>query len=243
MNIYTTLQRGTYHLNNCEDYLFHGNINPHTFVAAVMDGCTMGTDSYLISTLTGKLLRKIVKAKGYDDLRSLVNISPEEHLQDITRQLFAELNNLRNQIQLDRNELLTTLLLMVADYKADKAILLVIGDGAISINGHVSIFDRDNKPDYIGYHLSEHFDSWYQRQYRMAFSNLLDISLATDGITSFKPFNPAVAPIDAIRFLLMDQEKSESDEMLNMKCKTLEHVYGMLPTDDLAIVRFLRKNG
>jgi hypothetical protein len=240
MKIYTTLQRGRYHPINCEDYFFHDNINPHTFVAAVMDGSTMGRDSHLISTLTGKLLRKIVKAKSYADLRSLVNISPEEHLADISRQLFQELNTIRNQVQLERYELMTTLLLMVVDLKLDKAIILIIGDGAISVNGNVSIFDQDNKPDYIGYHLAEHFDSWYQRQYRLTFTNIKDISISTDGIASFTPLQPVIPEIDPIRFLLVDPGKAETDEMLNMKCKALEFQYGMRPTDDVAIVRFIR---
>lgn len=240
MKIYTTLQRGRYHPINCEDYLFYDNINPHTFVAAVMDGSTMGRDSHLISTLTGKLLRKIVKAKSYADLRSLVNISAEEHLGDIARQLFTELNIMRNQIQLERYELMTTLILLVYDQKVDKAVLLIVGDGAICINGNISIFDQDNKPDYIGYHLAEHFDSWYQRQYRLTFQNIRDISISTDGVASFTPLKPVVAELDPIRFLLVDQEKAETDEMLNMKCKALEHQFGMRATDDVAIVRFIR---
>ncbi|MBW8684540.1 protein phosphatase 2C domain-containing protein [Chitinophaga rhizophila] len=240
MNIYTTLQRGRYHPLYCEDHLFHDNINPHTYVAAVMDGSTMGRDSHLISTLTGKLLRKIVKAKAYADLRSLVNISPEEHLQDTARQLFQELNAIRNQVQLERYELMTTLLLMVIDTKLDKAVILIIGDGAICVNGNISIFNQDNKPDYLGYHLAEHFDSWYQRQYRLTFQNIRDISLSTDGVTSFTPLKPVIAEIDPIRFLLVDHEKAETDEMLNMKCKSLEFQYQMRPTDDVAIVRFIK---
>lgn len=240
MKIYTTLQRGRYHPINCEDYLFYDNINPHTFVAAVMDGSTMGRDSHLISTLTGKLLRKIVKAKSYADLRSLVNVSAEEHLADIARQLFQELNLIRNQVQLERYELMTTLILLVYDQKIDKAVLLIVGDGAICINGNISIFDQDNKPDYIGYHLAEHFDSWYQRQYRLTFQNIRDISISTDGVASFTPIKPVVAELDPIRFLLVDQEKSETDEMLNMKCKALEHQFNMRATDDVAIVRFIR---
>lgn len=64
MKTYSALQIGDYHLNNCEDYLFIGDIGNDKILCAVMDGCTMGTDSYFVSTLTGKLLRKIAKEKG-----------------------------------------------------------------------------------------------------------------------------------------------------------------------------------
>ncbi|MFZ4930952.1 hypothetical protein [Chryseobacterium sp. Mn2064] len=33
----------------------------------------------------------------------------------------------------------------------------------------------------------------------------------------------------------------ESDEMLNKKIKKLEHHYGMKPTDDLALIRLIKK--
>ena len=65
MKIYSALQIGEYHTNHCEDYLFIGEIGSDKILCAVMDGCTMATDSYFVSTLVGKLLRKIVKIKGY----------------------------------------------------------------------------------------------------------------------------------------------------------------------------------
>lgn len=43
----------------------------------------------------------------------------------------------------------------------------------------------------------------------------------------------------AIEYLLLNNSNSESDEMLNMKLKTLEHKYGLIPTDDIAIIRLI----
>jgi len=239
MKIYTTLQKGEYHLHHCEDYLFLDKINPHTTVCAVMDGCTMGTDSYFISTLTGKILRKIIKAKSYTDFHTPAVISPAAQLKDIMHQLFDELNILRNQLQLERNELLTTLLLMVTDTRLNQGAILVVGDGVININGATTIFDQENKPDYLGYHLSEHFDTWYEKQQHIPVNALQDISLATDGITSFITLQPSSETTDPLHFLLIDQGRSETDEMLNMKLKSLEHQYGMKPGDDLAVVRLI----
>ncbi|MCF6406922.1 protein phosphatase 2C domain-containing protein [Chitinophaga filiformis] len=239
MKSYTTLQKGEYHLHHCEDYLFLDNINPNTIVCAVMDGCTMGTDSYFISTLTGKILRKIVKAKSYADFYTPSSASPAAQLKDIMRQLFNELNILRNQLQLERNELLTTLLLLVADMKQGQGAILVVGDGLINVNGITTVFDQENKPDYLGYHLSEDFDTWYEKQQCIPVDALQDISLATDGVTSFITLQPSPDTIDPLHFLLIDQGRSETDEMLNMKLKSLEHQYGMKPGDDLAVVRLI----
>lgn len=71
MKIYSALQIGDYHLNNCEDYLLVHDIGTDKILCAVMDGCTMGTDSYFAATLTGKILRKIVKKTGYEELYNL----------------------------------------------------------------------------------------------------------------------------------------------------------------------------
>ncbi len=240
MKIYTTLQKGEYHLLHCEDYLFFDKINPDTIVCAVMDGCTMGTDSYFVSTLTGKILRKIIKAKSYADFYMPTATSPSLLLNDIMHQLFNELNIIRNQLQLERNELLTTLLLLVADTKQDKGAILVIGDGVISINGTTTIFDQENKPDYLGYHLSENFDTWWERQQCIPVDALQDISLSTDGITSFINLQPSSETIDPMQFLLVDHARSETDEMLNMKLKNLEHQHGMKSGDDLAVIRLIR---
>jgi hypothetical protein len=240
MNIYTTLQKGEYHLNHCEDYLFFDKINPDTIVCAVMDGCTMGTDSYLISTLTGKILRKIIKAKSYADFYAPSATNLALLLKDITCHLFNELNILRNQLQLERNELLTTLLLLFDDIRQDQGTILVVGDGVISVNGTTRVFDQENKPDYLGYHLSENFDTWWERQQCITVDALQDISLSTDGITSFITLQPSSEIIDPLQFLLIDKGRSETDEMLNMKLKSIEHQYGMRAGDDLAVIRLMR---
>jgi hypothetical protein len=46
MKIYTTLQIGEHHTNHCEDYLIIEEVGKNKLLCAVMDGCTMGTDSY-----------------------------------------------------------------------------------------------------------------------------------------------------------------------------------------------------
>ena len=50
-------QIGEFHINHNEDFLVSCEIGNDKMMIAVMDGCTMGTESYFASTLIGKLLR------------------------------------------------------------------------------------------------------------------------------------------------------------------------------------------
>ncbi|XZF14167.1 protein phosphatase 2C domain-containing protein [Chitinophagaceae bacterium MMS25-I14] len=242
MKIYSALQIGEYHLNHCEDYLFIGSPGTGKILCAVMDGCTMGTDSYFISTLVGKLLRKICKRKSYEEfyLHNSSDESAESYLRSIVRELFSELNVARSQLLLERDELLTTLIILFFDEKINEGIVLVIGDGLVNINGEIIDFDQDNKPDYIGFHLDEPFDPWYDGlNQKLYFNSIQDISIATDGITLFAKTGQGFEDIDPVHFLTADKEQSESDDMLYLKLKKLEHVYGLEPGDDLAMIRLI----
>ena len=246
MKIYSALQIGEYHLNHCEDYLFIGEIGNDKLLCAVMDGCTMGTDSYFISTLTGKLLRKIVKEKRYKEFYNLESpIDNEHYLKSIIKELFIELTIVKNQLMLDQKELLTTLIILLVDKKENYGTLLAVGDGLVSINGQITEFDQDNKPDYLGFHLSKDFETWYSLQKQIIkFNEIQDISIATDGIFMFAPVKKTDTSdtIDPIDFLLNDKTNKENEEMLALKLKQLEHHYGLKPTDDFAMIRLIKSN-
>ncbi|MFT3704143.1 MAG: protein phosphatase 2C domain-containing protein [Agriterribacter sp.] len=244
MKIYSVLQIGEYHINHCEDYLFVGEIGNGKTLCAVMDGCTTAIDSHLISTLVGKLLRKIVKEKGYKDLYNPEAIDNlDSYLKSILKDLFKELNIIKGQLMLERNELLTTLILLLVDKSKNEGIILAIGDGLVSINGEITEFEQDNKPDYLGFHLAEDFENWYSIQtQKIIFHNIHDIGIATDGIYMFKPFKKTETTdyINPIEFLLSDKTNSENEDMLNLKLKKLEHNFGLKPTDDIAIIRLIK---
>lgn len=243
MKIYSALQIGEYHLNNCEDYLFIGEIGNDKVLCAVMDGCTMATDSYFSSTLVGKFLRKITKERSYEELYN-TDIFPsiDSFLKSIIKDLFKELIITRNQLMLDLKELLTTLIILIIDKQANQGIVLVVGDGLVSINGQVTEFDQDNKPDYLGFHLNEEFETWYSNQkQKIVFDRILDISIATDGIFMFTPIKKVESTdtINPISFLLVDKTDEKNHEMLNSKLRILEHSYGLKPTDDFAMIRII----
>jgi len=244
MSIYTALQIGDYHLNHCEDYFFTGNIGNDKLLCAVMDGCTMGTDSYFAATLIGRLLRKIAKEKSY---KAFYGLEPEhsdidDYLHALLSRLFNELNTVQNQLQLERNELLSTLILCLTDTTTKQAAILTLGDGLVAVNGTVYTYDQDNKPDYIGFHLHEDFNSWYKAQsQKIIAEHIRDISIATDGIFTFSPVTQesAAGTIDVVDFLTKDATEMHSEDMLYLKLKKLEHQHRLRPTDDFAMVRMI----
>lgn len=244
MKFYKTLQIGDYHINHCEDYLFSGEIGNDKIICAVMDGCTMATDSYFASTLVGKILRKITIEKSYKELYKIELFADvEKILYSILEDLFKELSIAKNQLMLNDKELLTTLIILVADKKTNKGIVMVIGDGLVCINGNLTEYDQDNKPDYLGFHINENFENWYNKQIqKIDFENIKDISIATDGIFMFKPTRKVEEEtINPLDFLLIDKTLSENEEMLNIKLKKLDLTYGLKPTDDLAIIRIIQE--
>ena len=58
---YELIKRGFFHENYCEDYLFSTSLSDEITILAVMDGCSMGTESYFASTLIGKLLTDVTQ--------------------------------------------------------------------------------------------------------------------------------------------------------------------------------------
>jgi hypothetical protein len=242
MRTYTTLQIGELHTNHCEDYLITAEIGKHKLLCAVMDGCTMGTDSYFAATLTGKLLRKISKEHSYKEFLSKESADLKLILEQITRQLFEELRNAKNILQLEREEVLNTLLIGVIDTNNRSGEFLCIGDGLICINNQLFEFEQDDKPDYLGYHLNEDFKNWYSKQQqRISAQDIQDFSLATDGIFTFKNFDSKtyIERGNVIEFLLDNSEESTNSNMLNSKLYDIQKNWGLKPGDDLVIIRII----
>ncbi len=243
MKIYTALQKGEHHPDYCEDYCFVGEIAKDKIVCAVMDGCTMATDSYFASTLVGKLLRKITKEKSYKLFYGLESFTtPDNFLRSILYDLFEELRFMKNQLQLETSELLTTLVIMFLDKEAHQGVVLVVGDGLVCINGQVTEFDQNNIPDYLGYHLHKDFENWYAAQnQKLVFNEIHDLIIATDGIFTFMPVSKITKTesINPLEFLLFDKSHKQNDEMLSWQLKNLEFDYGLKPADDFAMIRVI----
>lgn len=244
MKIYSAIQIGDYHQNNCEDHLYIGEYGKNKILCAVMDGCTTALESHFASGLVRKILKKICIEKGYKEFieQNVVQLNTEENLKSILRNLLNELKIIKNQLMLDSKELLTTLIIMLIDKDNEQGIVLVIGDGFVNINGKITEFEQDNKPDYLGFHLSEDFETFYNSQkQKIEFNKIIDLSISTDGIFTFEKLIPKKIKeeINVIEFLTSEKTNSEKDEMLNLKLKILENEFGLKPTDDFSIIRII----
>lgn len=157
MNVYSVLQIGEHHTNHCEDYLISVELGTDRILCAVMDGCTMGEDSYFVSTLVGKLLRKIATQRSYQEFYSHSQKSStlSDELREVLKELMLELGQIKNGLLLDKNELLSTLILLKYDKKSREGQIMVVGDGVVCIDGEITEYDQHNIPDYLGYHLGE----------------------------------------------------------------------------------------
>ncbi|MEN2401027.1 protein phosphatase 2C domain-containing protein [Flavobacterium sp. MC2016-06] len=245
MKIFSAIQIGDYHQNNCEDHLFIGEYGKNNILCAVMDGCTTALESQFASLLVGKILKKICLEKGYKEFieQNKNLLTPEENLKSILKDLLSELKIIKNQLMLDEKELLTTLIILLFDKNNDEGILLAIGDGFVSINGEITEFEQDNKPDYLGFHLSEDFETFYNSQkQKIEFSKLQDLTIATDGIFTFERLstNKSKEEVDVIQFLTIEKTNSEKEDMLTLKLKKLENEFGLKPTDDFSMIRIVK---
>ncbi|KUG07955.1 protein phosphatase 2C domain-containing protein [Solirubrum puertoriconensis] len=243
MKSYQLLQIGTHHTNHCEDYNLVAHLSERTLLCAVMDGCTMGTDSYFAATLVGKLLRKIATEENYNSFyHKALPLPPATLLRAVMRQLMAELGTLKSQLLLNQTELLSTLLLAIVDVQERTAEVLIVGDGLVCINGRLTEYEQNNIPDYLGYHLAEPFDAWYDAHpQKLSASNVRDLSLSTDGIFTFSRLGNSATSIapNPVAHLLIDQSHQEVDTMLLKKLLFLQQQCGLVPTDDLGIVRLI----
>ncbi len=245
MRIYTTIHIGEFHTNHCEDFLIREKIATNEQLIAVLDGCTMGTESVFASMLFGKILRNIAKTKFYSDFITKEAITLKQKLREILEDLINQTKRLKNQLGLEVNELLSTFIIGIVNTENATAEFLTVGDGLIYYDGEIIIYDQDNKPDYLGYHLSENFDNWFNNQkQRLSIANFKDLSICTDGIFTFKNLKNTAkqkSETEIITFLLKDSEDAEYDNFLDRKVLTLKDKWNHLVTDDLAIIRIINR--
>ncbi len=242
MHKYHFSQIGEFHTNHNEDALAITDLGDNSFLIAVMDGCSMGKESHFASTLLAKLLRKIGKEISFRAFAERTERHIRDNLQEIMNRLFRDLGQLKNQLLLEREELLSTLILGVIDKSSQTAELITIGDGLICCNGALTEYEQDDQPDYLGYHLGEDFDDWYENQtQKLSLTDVKDLSISTDGIFTFRNFDgkafDEITDEQLVDYLLIDEQWSNQELMLKKKVSQIEGSYGLKPGDDLTVVR------
>lgn len=243
MKIYSTLQIGAFHTNHCEDFFIHESIASNQKLIAVLDGCTMGTESVFASMLYGKILRNIAKIRYHQEFIIPNTLSLQQTLKNVLQELIAETVQIKNQLGLEVNELLSTIIVGIIDIKTITAEFITIGDGLIYKDGIEYEYEQDDKPDYLGYHLSDNFEDWYKAQGQtLSISNFTDLSICTDGIYTFKNLKHKEnqkSDSEIITYLLSDTEHKEHDNFLDRKIRFLKDQWNHVVTDDLAIIRII----
>lgn len=241
MNIFQVTQIGTFHTNHNEDHLISRETGKDKLIIAVMDGCSMGIDSHFASALTGKILNKITRELHYRAFFQKGKRGNSAVLKEIFQKLFESLFEIKNQLLLETEELLTTIILGVIDSERKSAEILTVGDGLIAFNGRILEYEQDDKPDYLGYHLNESFEQWFEKQQqRLSIPNIKNLSISTDGIFSFKPFHKneydPVTTSEIVEFLLSPSQTSDTDYLLKKRLIQIERKWGLKPSDDLSVI-------
>lgn len=243
MEVYQLIRKGEMHKVFCEDFLLATKVNDQYAVYGVFDGCSSGTDSHLASALLAKIVRR--------ELQRHVNKSI-----NILKQLLSEtiystmqtLRNIRDNLFLKNDELLSTIILLLVDNYSKSAQILVFGDGFISINGDSTIIDQNNTPDYLAYHLDEidsiqDFERWLKEKARLfEISEIQDLSISTDGINSFQTteiINEDAAQIFPSEYFANDTFLLQNKSMLARKYNILRTKYRMVNQDDIAMIRIV----
>ena len=245
MKLHTLLKRGDAHKDFCEDFLFTYNLNEKYFIAGVFDGCSSGENSQFASNLFAKIFKSEcfkIKIRDY-------RLDIKELMKDLLKNFIIQLDSIKKKLNLETKELLSTIILMIFDKKKNEIFTMTIGDGVISCNGELEIFDQNNTPNYLAYHLdkltTDYYDIWFaefdQSRY---FTDIKDFSISSDGILSFVNISsnlednekPCISPES---YLLNDNFLIKNKAMLSRKFNILKNKHQLSNYDDLGIVRII----
>lgn len=241
MKIEELSMKGAFHPNNNEDALVSTEIGDNKLVMAVMDGCSMGKESHFASVLIAKLIRKTSFQLNYLEFMEPLIHPPQKTLYKLLQHLFQDLKTIKRMLGLETQELLSTLLLAVLDKEQKEAAVIVSGDGLIRYNDQTIIFDQDNQPDYLGYHLDQAFEDWYQQHPQFLYLEKVDqLALATDGICTFRQMDlevyPTLSEAAIIHYLFGLSSCLDKEVSIKNKIIHLQEQYGLHPSDDLSII-------
>jgi len=244
MHITSCLHKGDFHPVFCEDFLFHTELSTGLYLAAVMDGCSMGKDSQFASHLFAKILHKVSKELSYREFAGDIPPFSEQELgglgKEIIKEIWHNLKSISQTLYLDKLELLSTLNLTLFQRKTSSAWVMLIGDGFIVAGEEIIEIDQDNRPDYLAYHLKEDFDSWFTQQKGIyEFEGIQQLILATDGVDSFEKLIPSDSKnsIEAAPFFLLDPSYDALAHPFDKKLEVMKAEYGLIATDDIGLIR------
>lgn len=245
MIIHQYIKRGTSHENFCEDYVFAENIDDKFIVAGVFDGCSGGKESYFASAFYGKAIKSFIKTYNLSHFNDI-----EQVIKQILFNSFSNVKVLSEVISLSSDELLSTVILLVADLHKNIGKIICLGDGFVSVNGENYEIDQNNTPDYPAYHLSkitdfEDFEHWYKNQKNIfSFDKIEDLTISTDGLFTFTDIKNSKndIPKDWItNYFTQDKQFIKNKAMFGRKFNILKNNHNYINYDDIGIVRVVKE--
>ena len=240
MKISTLLQRGIHHRNFNEDLIYTHSISNDIMVCAVMDGCSSAKDSHFTSSLFAKSLHKsarmLPQMKEIIEDFDLKTMALEAIADFFMKQLFEDLKRAKKLFFLGREELLSTIVLLVIDKKKRTACIKMSGDGIFAVNDEITEIDQNNIPNFLGYHLSSDYEDVRDVEIQTwNFEAVTDISISTDGIDKLRSGSKNKNPRK--QFLLGKSEIFE-ESFLQNQYEVLRKK-GFVPYDDIGIIRLV----
>lgn len=249
MILHKVLKRGSDHPVFCQDAIAIGETERSLYFC-VFDGCSGGKDSHFASALFSKAFNDTII-----NLSSTLNnadINLENNSKFIIYMMARKISEIKHVLHLNTIELLTTMIMCSIDKETRECIICAFGDGYLSVDGNEHIIKNtkfldkengDNMPDYMAYDIDSieaygDFDIWFSQKSEIhKFENVKDVSIASDGICTFKNFKPCGEIVNPIDFLIKDESLMATKNMLERKHNILNSKFYMTNTDDLSVIR------
>ncbi len=244
MKISTLLHRGIHHKNFNEDFLYTCSLSKDIIVCAVMDGCSSAKDSQFTSALYAKSLNKssrmLPQMKEIMEVFDLNTMALDSIAEFFLKQLFEDLKRAKKLFFLEREELLSTIVLLVIDKKKRNACIKMSGDGIFAVNDEITEIDQNNIPNFLGYHLDSSFEDVKDTEIQSwSFKEVRDISISTDGIDKLrKGTKNKNAYVDPREVFLIGKPDSFEDCFLQNEYQDLVNK-GFIPHDDIGMIRLI----
>lgn len=206
-----------------------------------MDGCSSGRESHFVSSLYVKSLQKTcltlpqLEDPGDGGLQ-LSDFEGSALGRIILEHLFEDVKAMAKLLSLDKAELLSTVILLVHNSEKEECYINFSGDGFYAVNNELIEIDQQNMPDFMGYHLKEEFDSWFDNHtLPKQFSKVKSVCISTDGISKFLDKKKGRNEDPETIFQSLTQHPP--NKTLEDNFRTLLQDTQLVPYDDVALIR------
>ena len=248
MKIHRVLRRGSDHPDFCQDAIAEAETSNFIY-CCVFDGCSGGKDSHFASALFVKAFNDVAHT-----LQAILNKedSIEQNAKFLAYMISRKISEVKIILNLDIIELLSTMVLCVINKNTKECLIVAFGDGYFYVDGteviikntrFISKENGDNMPDYIAYDLDKieafgDFEQWFNSKSEIhKFENVQNVSIASDGICTFKNYKATDNKVNPIEYLVQDEAHMDTKNMLERKYNILRNTYNMMNTDDLSLIR------